>query len=220
MRRALTTLFFLLPPSSLKNRLLNRLGHRLHPTAVVGICLVRRVDLFELGEGALIHHFNFFRDMAKVEMGRSSRIMLFNQIHGDSGYQGAGSGSETLRTLRMGEQSHIISHHYLDCGGGVLMADNSWLTGIRSTLLSHAFDPLDGRVLLDPVVLEKGAVVATSCTMLPGSALGEGALLAAGSSLWTGQQAAAAHLHGGVPARRLSPITIAPEGYQRARYDG
>jgi acetyltransferase-like isoleucine patch superfamily enzyme len=120
----------------------------------------------------------------------------------------------------MGEQSHIIGHHYLDCGGGVVMEDNTWLTGIRSTVLSHAFDPQDGQVLLEPVVLRKGAVVATSCTMLPGSILGEGALLAAGSSLWTRQEASAGHLHGGVPARRLSPITIAPEGYQRARYQG
>ena len=87
VRQALTTLVFLLPPSKLKNRLLRRLGHVVPDTAVVGINLVRRVDRFELGEGALIHHFNMFRDLRLVKLGVGCRIMLFNQVVGDSGYE-------------------------------------------------------------------------------------------------------------------------------------
>lgn len=220
MRQALTTLVFLLPPSGLKIRLLNRLGHQIHPTAVIGICLVRRVERFEVGERSLIHHFNLFRDLRLVKLGEGCRIMLFNQVVGDSGYEPGAEQTENLRTLRLGDFSHIISQHYLDCGGGVLLGNETWVTGIRSTLLSHAFDPTNGGVILDPVTIGDRAVVATSCTMLPGTTIGEGALIAAGSTTWTGQEAKGGHLHGGVPARRLAAIDIPAHVYLRARHPG
>ncbi len=218
MRQALTTLVFLLPPSALKIRLLNLLGHRVHATSRIGICFVQRVDHFDIAEGVLIGHFNMFRDLALVEMGFGARIMMFNQVLGDSGYEADAVDNGTMRTLRMGAHSHIISQHYLDCGGGVLMAENSWLTGIRSTLLTHAFDPHEGGVILEPVRLEAGAVVATSCTMLPGTVIGEGSLVAAGSTTWTRQEVASGSLAGGVPARRLSTMQISSWVYNRARY--
>lgn len=220
MRSTLTTLVFLLPPGNLKNRLLNRLGHEIHPAARIGICLVQRVARFELAEGVLIGHFNFFRDMTLVKLGRGSRIMMFNQILGDSGFESVPGGDEGDRqTLRMGDYSHIISHHYMDCGGGLRMGDNCWITGIRTTVLTHAFDPHEGVMLIQPVTLGNGAVVATSCTLLPGTVLEDGMLLGAGSTTWTGQTANAHHLYGGVPARRLSKIEIAPHAYDRARFD-
>lgn len=220
VRQALTTLVFLLPPSHLKVTLLNRLGHDVHPTARIGICLVQRVARFELAEGVLINHFNIFRDLDRVQMGRGSRIFMFNWILGDSGFEPGMSQGENRRTLRMGSHSHIISHHYLDCGGGLLMGDNCWITGIRSTVLTHAFDPVAGSMILDPVTLEDGSVVATCCTMLPGTVVGARSLVGAGSTTWTGQKVVAETLSGGVPARRLTPITISPEAYKRARYDG
>lgn len=211
-------LVFLLPASSLKIRLLNRLGHQIHPTARIGICWVEGVERFEVAEGALIGNFNMFRYLALVRIGRGSRIAMFNQILGGSGFEPGAVDHGSLRTLRMGDNAHIVSMHYLDCGGGLIMGDDSWFTGIRSTVLSHAFDPEKGGLVLEPVEIEKGALVATSCTLLPGVTIGEGALLAAGSTAWTGQQVAGAHLHGGVPARRLKPITIEPSLYDRRRY--
>jgi acetyltransferase-like isoleucine patch superfamily enzyme len=118
----------------------------------------------------------------------------------------------------MGRFSHIMSSHYLDCGGGVTLQDDAWITGIRSTVLTHAFDPENGGIRLSPIVLERGSVVATSCTMLPGTVIGAGALLAAGSSTWTGQELAAEAVHGGVPARRLAPISMSESVYQHGRY--
>ena len=217
MRQALTTLVFLMPPSNLKNRLLNLLGHQVHPKARIGITLVRRVLRFELEEGALIGHFNVFRDLALVRVGYGSRIFMFNQVLGDSGYEG-GPDDGQRRTIKLGPHCHIISQHYLDCGAGIVLEENSWVTGIRSTLLTHAFHPTEGGIVLEPIVFKKGAVAATSCTLLPGTVVGEGALLAAGSTTWTGQDVAAEYLHGGVPARRLSPIKIPAFVYNRARY--
>jgi acetyltransferase-like isoleucine patch superfamily enzyme len=209
---------FLLPPTRLKNRLLNALGHSVHPTAQLGVCLVIHVKRFDIGEGALIGHFNWFQDMALVRLGYGSQIMMFNSILGYSGAHTSDIDPADLRTLRLGRFSHVLSNHYLDCGGGVVLADDAWLTGIRSTVLTHAFDPEAGGIRLAPIVLENGAVVATSCTMLPGTVVGAGALLAAGSTTWTGQELAAEAVHGGVPARRLAPITMSDAVYQHGRY--
>jgi acetyltransferase-like isoleucine patch superfamily enzyme len=220
VRLRFSMLVFLLPASRPKNWLLNRLGHQIHPTARFGICWVQGIERFEIAEGVQIGNFNAFRYLKLVQIGRGSRIVMFNWILGGSGLEPGAVDHGSLRTFRMGEDAHVISMHYLDCGGGLIMGDNSWITGIRSTVLSHAFDPVDGGLVLEPVTLEKAAVVSTNCTLLPGVTLGEGALLAAGSTAWTRQQVAAGHLHGGVPARRLAPITIEPSLYERRRYEG
>ncbi|KAA1422081.1 hypothetical protein F0U44_04050 [Nocardioides humilatus] len=213
-------LVFLLPASGLKIKILNRLGHRIHPTARIGICWVQSVERFDIAEGVQIGNFNAFRYLKLVEIGKGSRIVMFNWFLGGSGFEPGAVDHGMLRTFRMGEHAHVISMHYIDCGGGVILGDHSWITGIRSTVLTHAFDPVNGGLILETVTLEKAAALATNCTVLPGVTIGEGALLAAGSTAWTRQQVAAAHLHGGVPARRLAPIEIEASLYDRHRYQG
>lgn len=220
MRSLLTTFAFLLPFRRLKIRLLNRLGHDIHPSAFIGICVVRNVGRFELAEAAQIGHFNVFDGLDEVRVGRGSRILLCNYFMSGITLEPGEARSEFYKTLHMGENSHIISFHVLDCSGGLVIADDCWITGVRSTVLTHAFDPHDGGIILEPVRLEKGALVATSCTLLPGSVVGEGALLAAGSTAWTGQELAGETLHGGVPARRLSPLKISEWVYNFRRYAG
>ena len=218
MRSRLTTLVFLLPPSRLKNRLLNALGHSVHPMAQLGINLVVDVKRFEIAEGALIGHLNFIHGMNLVQLGYGAQIMMFNWILGYSGIHGTDHDPAELRTVRLARNSHVMSMHYLDCGGGLVLDEDSWLTGIRSTVLTHAFDPEAGGINLAPIVLERGAVVSTSCTMLAGTVVGTGALLAAGSTTWTGQKVAPQTINGGVPARRLAPIEMSDAVYQHGRY--
>ena len=54
---------------------------------------------------------------------------MFNWILGGSGFEPGEDHLGVRRTLRMGDQSHIISFHFLECGGGLLMSDRSWITG-------------------------------------------------------------------------------------------
>lgn len=220
MRSLLTTFAFLLPFRKLKVRLLNRLGHDIHPQSFIGICLVRRCGRFELAEGSQIGHFNMFDGLASVRMGRGSRILLFNYFMSGITLDPGQEPGEFHQTLQMGDNAHIITFHVLDCSGGLVIEDDCWITGVRSTVLTHAFDPHEGGIIAEPVTLKKGSLVATSCTLLPGSVLGEGALLAAGSTAWTRQELAAESLHGGVPARRLSPLKIAEWVYDFRRYTG
>lgn len=218
MRSLLTTFAFLLPFRRLKIRVLNRLGHDIHPHTFIGICLVRNVGRFVLAEGAQIGHFNFFQGLDEVRLGHGSRILLFNYFM--SGYTPEPSErrGDHFASLWMGDNAHIVTLHVLDCSGGLILEDDCWITGVRSTVLTHAFDPHDGGIIVEPVTLKKGALVATGCTLLPGSVLGEGALLAAGSTAWTRQELAPESLHGGVPARRLSPLQVSEWVYSFRRY--
>lgn len=218
VRKLLTTLAFLLPFKRLKVRLLNRLGHDIHPTAYLGISLVRGVKRFELAEGAGIGNFNVIGGLDLVRMGRGARINYFNLIMAGVTSEDSVGQPGVARSLQMGEESRIISFHILDCSGGFLVGDDCWVTGMRTTVLTHAFDPHEGGIIVEPVELRKGSLIATSCTLLPGAVLGEGALLAAGSTAWTRQELAAESLHGGVPARRLSPIKINDWVYTFQRY--
>jgi acetyltransferase-like isoleucine patch superfamily enzyme len=220
VRNLLTTFAFLLPFKRLKVRLLNLLGHAIHPTAHVGISLVRGVKRFELAEGSGIGNFNVIGGLDLVTLGRGARINYFNLIMAGVTLEGEEVVRGVHRTLRMGPESRIISFHILDCSGGLIVGEDCWITGMRTTVLTHAFDPHEGGIIVEPVELKKGSLVATSCTLLPGAVVGEGALLAAGSTLWTRQELAAGSLHGGVPARRLAPITINDWVYTFQRYRG
>lgn len=218
VRDTLTTLAFLLPFRGLKIRLLNRLGHKIHPSAYIGVVLVRHVGRFELAEGAAIGTANIFTNLDRVEMGRGARVAFFNWIlAGQTLEEGQAAGN---RVLRMGSHSHIITWHHVDCSGGVILGDDCWIAGMKTTVLSHAFDPHEGGIIHEPVELKQGAVVSTNCTLLPGTVLGEKALMAAGSTAWTRQSMAGGSLHGGVPARRLGPVNISEWVYNRHRYQG
>lgn len=220
MRDLLTTLAFLLPFKRFKVRLLNRLGHDIHPTAYIGICLVRHVERFEMAEGSKIGNFNVIGALNLVQLGRGARIAYLNLIMSAVTLQPGEEPGELYRTLRMGPNSHIITLHILDCSGGLVVGEDCWITGVRTTVLTHAFDPQGTGIITEPVELKKGSLIATSCTLLPGAVVGEGALLAAGSTAWTRQDLAAGSLHGGVPARRLSPIQISDWVYDWQRYGG
>lgn len=220
MRALLTTLIFLLPPGRLKNRLLNAVGHDVHPKARVGMCLVRNVDKFELAEGVGIGHFNIFRGLALVRMGRGSLIHQLNWITGYSGHEVGAEDNGYLRQLHMATNSHIVSRHVIDCGGGLLMEDDSWITGVRTTVMTHSFDPVNGGVMLLPVRMESGSILATCCTVLPGSVIGTDTLVAAGSTIWSKQILNEKSLYGGAPARRLGPLELAAVLKQRNRYVG
>ncbi len=221
MRSLLTTLAFLLPFKRFKVRLLNRLGHSIHPTAYVGINLVRSVRRFEMAEGTAIGNFNIIGWLDLVKMDVGARINYFNFfMPGVSMAAEEGPANPVARSLIMGPHSRIMFMHVLDCSGGVVLGEEAWLTGMRSTVLTHVFDPEKGGIIIEPVELHRRSVVATNCTLLAGSVVGEGALMAGGSTLWTRQEIVPEHLAGGVPARRLAKIEVNDWGYGWQRYEG
>ena len=64
---------------------------------------------------SLIHHFNLFRDLRLVRMGESCRIMLFNQIVGDSGYEPGAEQTPNLLGFRLLEVGVDEERRLLRC---------------------------------------------------------------------------------------------------------
>src|SRR5690348_6838428 len=111
MRSLLTTLAFLLPFKAMKVRVLNLLGHDIHPTVLIGLCLVRHVRRFELAEGVKIGHFNRFIGLELVRMGRGSRIIYSNQVMSGFTPEPDQERGPHYGTLWMGENAHIVTSH-------------------------------------------------------------------------------------------------------------
>ncbi|CAM3604249.1 acyltransferase [Smaragdicoccus niigatensis] len=214
----LTTLIFLLPPGRLKNRLLCRLGHDIHPLAHVGICLVRGVRRFELAEGVKIGHGNVFRGLLLVRIGLGGLIHQFNWISGDSGANKDLTELPNARSLIMARNSHIYSRHYIDCGGGIEMGEDTYITGVRSTFMSHGYEPTSGLIVLSPTRLEAKSMIALCSTILHGTVVGAGTFIAAGAVTKPNQQLEPHSLYGGSPAKRISDYEINEITYDINRY--
>jgi acetyltransferase-like isoleucine patch superfamily enzyme len=163
----------------------------------------------------VIGNFNVFGRMELVRLEEGARINTFNLFVPGITMEPAVDRGVT-RSLIMGPHSRIIFMHVIDVSGGVILGEEAWLTGMRSTILSHVFDP-EGGIIIEPIELKRRAVVGTNCTLLAGAVVGEGALVGAGSTLWTRQEVAADNLAGGVPARRLAKISITEEAYNSLR---
>ncbi|OLR92112.1 acyltransferase [Actinokineospora bangkokensis] len=203
MRGLLQTLCWLLPPHPLKNRLLTLLGHRVHPTARVGICLLTGTRDVRVGAGAHIGHGNAFRSLRALRVGAGAIVGQLNWF--------STAPSLTLTDPRhgvadLGEHAVVSNRHYLDCSGGLVMADFATIGGVRCTVLTHSVDLTTGKQTLRPVVLEHQAFVSTNSTVMAGSHLAERAVLAAGSVTALEGRYDRHTLHGGVPAKPIRPI--------------
>ncbi|WP_156756802.1 hypothetical protein [Actinokineospora pegani] len=74
MRSLLQTLCWLLPPHRVKNLLLTLLGHRVHPTARVGICLFTGETEVSIGARVRVGHGNAFRGLRALRVGEGAVI--------------------------------------------------------------------------------------------------------------------------------------------------
>ncbi|MDQ3455508.1 MAG: hypothetical protein M3513_08630, partial [Actinomycetota bacterium] len=80
IRVALVLLVGLLPAWPVKNRLLNALGHRIHPSARISPILLLDVDVLEMGEGSDIWLGNRFAGLRHVRLGADVTVMGYNHV--------------------------------------------------------------------------------------------------------------------------------------------
>jgi acetyltransferase-like isoleucine patch superfamily enzyme len=132
----------------------------------------------ELGEHVHVRDNVQLKSKSRLRVG--DRVVLSRDVivHATAGVEiGADCG--------IGERTSVIdSDHELDGRGGAYLQA-----------------PLHAA----PVVLGRGVAVGANCVILRGARLGDGAALAAGAVL-NGDEVAAGHLAGGVPARTLKDL--------------
>ncbi|GLZ41873.1 hypothetical protein [Actinokineospora sp. NBRC 105648] len=205
LRSLLRTACWLLPPGGLKNRLLRALGHRVHPSARVGVCLLTGATDVSVGAGATIGHGNVFRGLRGLHIGADAIVGQFNwwSIAPSLELGGPESGHGVAV---LGDHAVLTNRHYLDISGGLRLAEFATLGGVRCTVLTHSVDLDSGKQTLAAVVLDHQAFISTNCVVMAGSHLTERAVLAAGSVTALGGRYAAHTLHGGVPAKVIRPI--------------
>ncbi|MEU5695939.1 hypothetical protein [Actinosynnema sp. NPDC020468] len=201
MTGVLRMLVWLLPPSRAKNALLRALGHRVHPTARVGINLLLGVGAVEVGAASFVGHGNVFRGLRSIRIGREVIVGQFNWIT-----VAPSLTSVAQARMELGDHTVLTNRHYVDCSGGLLCDPYSTIGGVRSVVLSHSVDLGSGKQTLAPVVMKRHAFVATCCTVLPGVVLNERAVLAAGAVTVPGATYDAETLYGGVPAKPIGAI--------------
>ena len=204
LRARLTSLTWLLPPSRAKNALLRGLGHRVHPTARLGVCLVHAVPRFDVGADSVIGHGNVFRALRAVDIGSDAIVGQFNWFSVAPSLRLPDDG--TAGTLRLGDHAVLTNRHYVDCSGGVRLARFGTLGGVRCTVLSHSVDLATGRQTLAEVTLAEHAFVSTNSLVMAGSRLAERAVLAAGSVTALHGEYDRNTLYGGVPAKPIRAI--------------
>ncbi|MFC5286585.1 acyltransferase [Actinokineospora guangxiensis] len=198
----LRTALWLLPPSGLKNRLLRWCGHDVARTARAGICLVDGRSAVRIGEGAVVGHGNAFRGLRRLEVGAGAIVGQLNWWTVAPGLR----LDDEHGAVVLGEHAVVTNRHYIDCSGGLALADFATLGGVRCTVLTHSVDLTTGRQTLSPVVLEHQAFISTNCVVMAGTRLAERAVLAAGSVTALGGRYERHTLYGGVPAKPIRPI--------------
>ena len=126
-------------------------------------------------------------------------------------------------TCRIGNRVWIGPQAYFDARDLVLEDDVGWGPGARVVGSEHTGLPLEVPIiqtdlLIEPVVVRRGADVGTGAVLLPGVTVGEGAIVGAGAVVT--RDVAPFTVVAGVPARVLRRRDAAERGERGGQVDG
>lgn len=216
--RRLHTLVWLLPASSLKNRLLRRFGHVIAADASLGTCLVLSLGHLHAGERAVIATASFVRGVRELVVSDDAVICPWNILTAHPAFQHAGENG----VLWMGTHAVITSRHSIDCSGRVVLGAFSSVAGHGTQILSHEIDFGVPAQTCSDIEIGDHSFVGTRCTVLAGARLPDRSVLAAGSLLRRGPDEGPG-LYTGSPARRKRALDGAwfhrPVGQTRSLRD-
>jgi acetyltransferase-like isoleucine patch superfamily enzyme len=180
MRVAIEFLFWLLPPSRVKNFLLRRLGHRISATARIGPTIVLGVRRFEIGGNVLISPGNVVKNLGLARLDDNARIGSWNWISAAPEFQRI---DPRAGTLIMEDGATITSRHYLDATGTIVMKPHARIGGGRAFIQTHEPDFDHFRVAAGRIVIGHHSLVGSCAVMLKGAHLPDQSVLAANSTM-------------------------------------
>ena len=191
-----------MPAARTKNFLLRRLGHPVHPTARIGPTLVLGVGRFAAGPGVSVVFGNVFRGLTAVTLAEGAIIGQFNWFSTATAFIGTTPESATLTLC---EGAAVVSRHYVDCSGGVLMERFSLIAGVRSILLTHHASHATGLLECAPIHIGEYALLNAANRMVAGSVLPARSLTGIGAVVLPGLTEPG-RLYAGVPAKDRKPV--------------
>lgn len=202
----LVLLIGLFPASGLKNRLLNLLGHKIHPKATIDPVLFLKVLRIEVGEGTHVWSGNMFKSLRGLHIGSHCTMMRWNRVTAVPSFRRTKNvDPEKVGVLWLGDHVVITKGHALDCSGGVVMEDWSAIAGRETLVYSHSYDPAEHELACAVTTIGESAMIAARTTMASGSTLPKGSILAMGSTLMPGKTKEYC-LYAGFPARAIREV--------------
>jgi acetyltransferase-like isoleucine patch superfamily enzyme len=152
MKAKISAIIALLLPSFIAVRLLNLLGHRIHPTAKIGFSWLQ-CQTIEMAKNSKVGHLNLIR-IISLHMAEDASIRKMNRMKGpfrlkmdkqaaignsNSIYRGAYPITLGEAELRMGRLAIITSKHSLDCTRSISIGDYSTISGFGTQFWTHGF---------------------------------------------------------------------------------
>lgn len=201
MKHLLYLLSILLPWPLRRRFLQSAYGYQIHPTARIGLSLIRPRRLI-MEEGTVIGHFTVAINLDLIHLHHHSRIGRGNWITG----MPLGHPKHFLHQPErrpefiMGEHSAVTNRHLIDCTARVTIGRFATFAGFQSQILSHSPDFEAGRQSSTPVIIGEYTFVGTNCILLGGAELPDYSILAAKSQL-SRRLTESYALYAGVPAR-------------------
>lgn len=202
MRRFITLLVCLLPACELKNTFLRWLGHSVGHDVRIGPCFICDVRRLELGDRARIGIGNVFRGLDLAVLGENARIGHWNWISASPAFRVDGTDGGLLR---LGANATIVSRHFIDCSGGVLVDEYALLAGLRSVLLTHQVDYRTCTMSASSVTIGAYSLVNACNKVVPGAHVPARSITAMGAVILPGLEVEG-RLYGGVPARDIQAV--------------
>ncbi len=205
LRTILAALAVLLPRGLRRFVHTRLLGYDIHPTAVVGRALID-VGTLTMGPDSRIGTFVLIRGCDEVRLGTGAVIHLLvwvNSVRASTGYF---PGSTRRPALVMGDHALITMLHFIDACDLVQLDDYACIAGYGTIVQTHAVDMDELKQSTSPVRIGHHSVVATRGLLLPGAAVPDRAVVAAGavvSSRLEGHK-----IFAGVPAKPVRDVNL------------
>lgn len=203
----LVLLIGLLPASTAKNQLLNRLGHQIDPTAIIDPVIILKVLRIEIGARTHIWSGNVIRNLRGLRMGADGTMMRWNVVSAIPSFRRTeGADPMTVGILSMGDNVLITKGHDLDASGGIVMEDWTAIAGKETLVYSHGYDPSTHVLSCAVTRICANSFIAARTTLAAGATLPEHSVLAMGGVLMPGATKTKM-LYGGVPAKPIRDIS-------------
>jgi hypothetical protein len=198
--KLIALLGLILPPGSIKTRILRLLGWRLAPSARIGFSWIEARSV-RLDEGASIGHGNLIRARF-IALKAQARVGHLNRVTGSLGLilreQSLLGIRNTVRrgyypvvwgraVLRLGRLSGLIYGHFVDCTRPVLIDDYSTFAGKGSQIWTHSYFHAPegpGRFRVDGSVrIGHNVYIGTACVVTAGVRIAPAITVGANASI-------------------------------------